>query len=50
MTIYNWIEAKFDNMLQNIEFNDVLKILYGGCAALQFVIWNSIKYWISQCI
>jgi hypothetical protein len=27
MTIYNLVEAKFDDMFQNIEFNDVLKIL-----------------------
>jgi hypothetical protein len=38
MTIYNGVEVQFYNMLQNIEFNDVLKILYGGYAALQFVI------------
>jgi hypothetical protein len=44
MTICNQVEVKFYNMLQNIEFNDVLKILYGGCVALQFIIWNCVKY------
>jgi hypothetical protein len=34
MIVYNWVEAKLDNMLQNIEFIDVLKILYGGCVVL----------------
>jgi hypothetical protein len=42
--IYNRVEVKFDNTFQNIEFNDVLKILYGGCVTLQFITWNCVEY------